>query len=74
MRQPLDERSEMADRLLMWLEEHDMSARRFAMLAGVSESTMYTFLARKGAMSLRTLTRICKVHRISADWLLGLED
>ena len=74
MRQPMNVSHEMADRLLMWLEEHDMSARKFAMLAGVSESTMYTFLGRQGAMSLRTLTRICKVHRISADWLLGLED
>lgn len=65
---------ECADRLLRWLGEHDMSALRFAQMARVSESTIYTFLGGKGMMSVESLTRICKRHKISADWLLGLKE
>lgn len=64
----------LADRLLEWMGAHDMSARRFAHLAGVDEGTVYGITGRKRAARTDTLAQICRAHHISADWLLGLED
>ena len=64
----------MADRLLAWAGEHGMSMRRMANMAGVPESTIYMVTSRRGELSCMNLRKICAVHRISADWLLGLEE
>lgn len=62
----------VAERLLGWLEDHDMSARKMAHLAGVPESCIYSLFARKNGLSLRSIYKICAVHHISMDWLMGL--
>ena len=64
----------LADKLLEWLGAHDMSARTFAHLAGIDEGTVYGIISRRRAARTDTLVQICRAHKISADWLLGLED
>jgi predicted transcriptional regulator len=58
------------DRLLAVLGELDVSARRFALDAGIDVSTMYKMTAGWPNTSVATLERICRTHGISADWLL----
>lgn len=62
----------LADRLLEWLGEHNMTEKEFARRAGVNASTVYSIISERHTARTDTLVAICVAHGISADWLLGL--
>lgn len=66
------EDAEMGKRILGWLGAHDMSGARFAREAGIVPSTLYSITGGYAGTSTDTLRKICRTHRIDANWLLGL--
>jgi transposase-like protein len=61
-------------RIVEWCGEKDISLKRFALIAGVNPSTVYSLTGgQKNGMSASTVARICRAHGIDANWLLGLK-
>ena len=50
------------------------SQASFAEQIGINRIQYFKYESGKNAPSIDVLTRICRVHACSADWLLGLDD
>lgn len=64
----------MADRILRLSEMRGMSVRQMARFSGVSESSLYMVTCRQRELSCTNLRKLCRGMKVSADWLLGLEE
>ena len=67
-------RSEFSKRLAMIVADSGMTQIDFASSIGCDRKSVNGWLNGRCQPHLHALQRICKVHHVSASWLLGLED
>ncbi len=64
----------MAKKIRVLLAEMDMSESQLARDVGVSQAAISSICRGRSSPRADTLTMICKRLKVSADYLLGLED
>ena len=66
--------SEFAKRLKEKREENKISQRALAGFIGVSHSSVSQWESEINIPTIESLIRLCKILKVSADYLLGLTD
>ena len=66
-------RSTLSRRLASVVASSGLSQVDFGTTVGADRKTVNAWLNGRNEPSMPMLRRICRVHRISADWLLGLD-
>ena len=64
----------LSDRIIILLNENDLSHREFAKRAGISKGSLHNVLDGDSMLNGRSLVKIAKAFDVSVDWLLGLSD
>lgn len=64
----------LSDRIIILINENDLSHREFSKRAGISKGSIINALDGGSMLNGRTLVKITQAFDISVDWLLGLSD
>lgn len=69
-----DTKHAFAKRLREWREENGYSQRRVAIIAGITEQTVFNWEQGRSMPSYDALKKLVTASGISADWWLGLTE